>query len=307
MTTSKVKKGQWKRRDVKPSDNLKPVPGAQTTDVIIPVMGPTGVGKSTFINVAAGAELASVGNDLESCTSTIQPIIVPYPGDPSRRIIFVDTPGFDDTYVDDAEILRRIGVWMAHSYNEDMKLAGVIYLHEISQTRMLGTSRRNFVVFNRMSGDKAAKDVVLATTKWSHIMEDVGRRRENQLRENHWKNMLDHGSQMTRFLKTYQSAWGIVDIILKTDAIDALLIQDELVNLQKRIPMTEAGTSLRNALQELLKEQKEMTEKLKKDSRENGELRERYEESLTRLRSTLDQIQGLKVSLGARIKAVFFP
>jgi len=119
--------------------------------------------------------------------------------------------------------------------------------------------------------------------------------------------MVDHGSHMTRFLNTHQSAWGVVDIILKTGAIDALLIQDELVNLQKRIPMTAAGISLRNALQELLKEQKEMTEKLKKELRENEELRERYEESLKRLRSTLDQIQGLKVSLGARIKAVFFP
>lgn len=32
-----------------------------------------------------------------------------------RRLILVDTPGFDDTYIDDAEVLRRIAVWLAVS------------------------------------------------------------------------------------------------------------------------------------------------------------------------------------------------
>jgi len=297
----------WKRKGVRNSDNLVPVPGAQDTDVIIPVMGPTGVGKSTFINVAAQREVAPVGNDLESCTSTIQPIIVPYPGDPTRRIIFVDTPGFDDTYVDDTEILRRIAVWMAHSYNENMKLAGVIYLHEISQTRMLGSSRKNFMMFNRLSGDRAARVVVLATTKWDDVPEDVGKRREDQLTQTHWKKMIGQGSQIRRFMHSHDSAWHIIDDILHTGAIDALLIQDELVNLQKNIPATEAGTSLRNSLQELLKDQKEIAAQLKKESQTNERLRERYEEAEKRLRSTLNQIQDLKVPLSARIKAVFFP
>jgi len=270
-------------------------------------MGPTGVGKSTFINIAAGKEVALVGDDLESCTSTIQPVIVPYPGDPSRRVIFVDTPGFDDTYIDDTEILRRIAVWMANSYNENMKLAGVIYLHEISQTRMLGTSRKNFVMFNRLSGDKAAKDVVLATTKWSHIVEEVGKKREEQLTQTHWKKMVSLGSQIRRFDDSHQSAWDIVDVILRTGAIEALLIQDELVNLQKDIPATEAGCSLRNVLQELLKEQKEIAAQLKKESQSNEKLQERYNEAERRLRSTLDQIKELKVPLGRRIMAVFFP
>lgn len=33
----------------------------------------------------------------------------------ARRLIVVDTPGFDDTFVDDSEILRRISLWLAHS------------------------------------------------------------------------------------------------------------------------------------------------------------------------------------------------
>ena len=58
-----------------------------------------------------------VGHDLWSCTSTIQYAIVdnPSPRFKGHRVIIVDTPGFDDTYEDDVEILRRIAVWLASS------------------------------------------------------------------------------------------------------------------------------------------------------------------------------------------------
>ena len=31
------------------------------------------------------------------------------------RVVIVDTPGFDNTYEEDVEILRRIAVWLAAS------------------------------------------------------------------------------------------------------------------------------------------------------------------------------------------------
>lgn len=68
-----------------------------------------------MINQIAGREAVIVGHDLQSCTSSIQHVIIPHPTDSGRRIILVDTPGFDDTYVDDAEILRRIALWLARS------------------------------------------------------------------------------------------------------------------------------------------------------------------------------------------------
>lgn len=68
-----------------------------------------------FINAAAGQNVTSVGHGLSSCTSKIQAISIPYPRDTTRRIVFVDTPGFDDTFIEDTEILRRIAVWLARS------------------------------------------------------------------------------------------------------------------------------------------------------------------------------------------------
>lgn len=66
-----------------------------------------------FINSVAGRSVAKVGNDMDPCTTDIQPLVVPYPADLDRRIVLVDTPGFNiDDNVDEVEILKRVAVWL---------------------------------------------------------------------------------------------------------------------------------------------------------------------------------------------------
>ena len=70
------------------------------------------------INSYLGQEKAQVGHDITSCTVTLQPFINDLPPDESgkpRRLVLVDTPGFDDTGEANFEILRRISVWLASS------------------------------------------------------------------------------------------------------------------------------------------------------------------------------------------------
>ena len=58
----------------------------------------------------------TVGHDIWSCTSDIQYAILDNPSTrklKGHRVIIVDTPSFDNTYVEDVEILRRIAVWLA--------------------------------------------------------------------------------------------------------------------------------------------------------------------------------------------------
>ncbi|KAH7905317.1 hypothetical protein BJ138DRAFT_1017875 [Hygrophoropsis aurantiaca] len=276
----------------------------------IRIMGPTGVGKSTFINTAAGSDSAvTVGHGLESCTAAIQHAIIPHPSkeDPHRRVIFVDTPGFDDTYVDDSEILRRISVWLARSYSDRVRLAGVIYMHEISQTRMLGTSRKNLGMFTKLIGDDAAKNVILATTKWGDVEQEVGEGREKQLRANFWKEMIDQGSRTAQFHNTYESAWAIVNLIVDNDPVDALQIQTELVELEKLIPETEAGQTLRATLTKLIDDHQKTLSQLKKNKSRKGDddLQERLKDTEKQLRALLGQIQELKVPVGQRIMGWF--
>ncbi|KAH7925403.1 hypothetical protein BV22DRAFT_440452 [Leucogyrophana mollusca] len=301
----KMRRRLWKGKEQMETDTV--LRDGRPNDIIIPIMGPTGVGKSSFINTAAGGNFTTVGHDLKSCTAEIIHAIVPYPADPSRRVVFVDTPGFDDTYTPDSEILRRIAVWLARSYSDDMKLAGVIYLHEISQARMLGTSRKNLAMFNKLCGKDALHNIILATTKWGDIEEEDGQCREEQLRGTFWKDMVSGGSRVTRFEDTRASAWDIVNLIVEKTPIDALQIQRELVDLQKILPETEAGDSMRASLKELVETHKQIVMQLQGADglREDEDLQRKLQDTEERLRSLLKQIQELKIPLGRRIMSLF--
>jgi hypothetical protein len=70
------------------------------------------------INALLGTDEMVVGHSLKSCTVNLRHAFIPISNRSSlegRRIVIVDTPGFDDTYTDDQEILRRIAVWLASS------------------------------------------------------------------------------------------------------------------------------------------------------------------------------------------------
>ena len=57
-----------------------------------------------------------VGHDLNSCTTELHPVVITYPQPGGQRLVMVDTPGFDDTYMPDSEILRRIALWLATAW-----------------------------------------------------------------------------------------------------------------------------------------------------------------------------------------------
>lgn len=65
-----------------------------------------------FIHQATGAD-TGIGHDLESCTSEIGMIKMPFLG---HNIVFVDTPGFDDTKKSDSDILKMISDWLEKTY-----------------------------------------------------------------------------------------------------------------------------------------------------------------------------------------------
>ncbi|KAG1740794.1 P-loop containing nucleoside triphosphate hydrolase protein [Suillus paluster] len=250
--------------------------GARPDDIIVPVMGPTGVGKSTFINTAVGEVVTPVGHDLMSCTTKIQYAFCPCPGDPSRRLVLVDTPGFDNTFLSDTEILRRIAVWLASSYGVDMKLAGVLYLYDICQARMLSTSRRNLDMFRRLCGENAEMNVILVTTKWGEVNKDVGERREQQLKSSFWKDMVAYGSQAVQFDGSHASAWNVMQPILTNKATAAV----------QMIPETDAGNTL------------QAVKGVKERVGDVDEQRQKLKEIEKALRELLKQVDELKVLLG---------
>ncbi|KAG6913487.1 hypothetical protein DXG01_006489 [Tephrocybe rancida] len=230
--------------DLKTGDSF--IVDPKETDVVIPIIGITGVGKSKFINTLLGKDnIVRVGHTLDSETQQIQPISCLHSYLPDRRLIILDTPGFNHSHVNDREILRRIAVWLAQSYNAHMKLAGIIYLHEISQeATTVPRVHIKLDMFSKLCGTSATKNIVLATTKWSDVREDDGRRRERLLEHHHWKDMLDSGSVMFRYNGTQDSAQTIINQILAQEPLNAVQIQEEMIDGKKVVAETEAGRSL---------------------------------------------------------------
>ena len=63
-----------------------------------------------FANLASGSDDLKVGTNLHSCTSEIQ-LSKPFTLD-GRRVVLIDTPGFNDTTKGDFEILSMITAFL---------------------------------------------------------------------------------------------------------------------------------------------------------------------------------------------------
>ncbi|TFK19337.1 hypothetical protein FA15DRAFT_214025 [Coprinopsis marcescibilis] len=305
---------KWKR-DIHDGDLIyEEVPRShdgRQDDIVIPIMGPTGVGKSSFINTLTGHSHARVGESLTSCTRNLQAIIMPLPAElvaeytslAYRRIVLVDTPGFDDTYSDDGEILRRIAVWLASCYDERMPVSGLIYMGDIAQKRIHGSTRLNLEMFQRLCGKKSFQSVVLVTTQWDTVQRPLGEAREKELLESFWCELVTGGAITKRVQR--DNPGGHMDVLrhileyVERDLTSSgpLKIQKEYVDQSKRIPLTEAGKKLKYTLAEL--------RQMQENAVEEAPTEERREELRRALRATQVQLYRMKVSFLDKCKSVF--
>jgi len=257
-------------------------------------MGATGSGKTTFINLASGSQFP-VGHGLESCTEVVS-AAAPFMFE-DRRVVLIDTPGFDDTTKSDSEVLRLIATFLSTTYNEGKKLSGVIYLHRISDFRMGGVSKRNFKMFRDLCGETTLKNVVIVTNMWNKVSLEEGEARETQLATTNqfFKPALDKQAQLLRHDNTLESTRIILRYLISNNPL-ALRIQEELVDERKDLSQTDAGAALNRELleseakyqQELCQMKKEMEAAVQgRDEETRAELAEEY----NRLENEMKKIQ----------------
>ena len=166
---------------------------------------------------------------------------------------------------------------------------------------MTVTPHRNLRMLGELCGDQALKKVVLVTTMWDKVQQDTGVRREKQLFERYWKTMIDRGATTARFSNSADSAWKIIDLILKQHATEALLLQEELVDLKRPLGETQAAKTLYSDLQRILVEQRDTVRSLAEQAREqnNPQLAQKWETELKYIQKDLDEtfneMKGLKI------------
>ena len=119
---------------------------------------------------------------------------------------------------------------------------------------MGGTARTNLNVFKRMVGDESLKNVIVATTMWDGVSQQLGQARENELRSDprYHKTMLDNGARLVRHDNTAESARQILQFIIDNQPLP-LHIQNEMVVEGKELPQTDAAAELNRVIE--LKEQ----------------------------------------------------
>ncbi|KAI6045348.1 P-loop containing nucleoside triphosphate hydrolase protein [Pisolithus marmoratus] len=281
-------------------------------------MGLTGSGKSNFINKLTGSKEESRANGLKSCTQDIREFIVDLPV--GKRYMFVDTPGFDNTYRSDRDILRTIADWLGAKYRAGLKLTGVIYTHRISDNCTTRQACKSLDLFSQLCGDEAAQCIRLVTTMWDNQKPEnaaIWQRRVSQLEGNLWNPLISLGARHEPFFNTQESAWNIVNGLVqahwelgKASAGHALLIQEEMVDAQKTLNETSAGRMFYPQLQNVLSGQKGMLKDLadalaEKDLNVAEQLRAEYRKAEAERRREIEDMERMKIPLGRQI-AVFF-
>jgi len=177
---------------------------------------------------------------------------------------------------------------------------------------MAGTPHRNLRMFSELCGDQGVKKVILVTTMWDKLArKSVGAQREHDLRLKYWRVMMEKGALVARFRNTPQTAWKIIDMIIQEPTTDALLLQEELVDLKLRLNETKAGMMLYSNLQELLVEQQKTIGSLAEQARAQNDpaivsfLTGEYDRIEKKFQKTYREMRRLRIPIGRRIILFF--
>jgi hypothetical protein len=224
----------------------------------------------------------------------------------SKKFWLVDTPGFDDSRKTDYEILRELSSWMAKSYQEKIRLKGIVYLHRILDVKLGGTGMRNLRMFKKLVGEDNLGSIVLATTFWEQTDPAVGEKREHQLKvtEEFWGKMVANGSRVFRHDKKITSGTQILQYLLDLSGKATYDIQVDMVDNKKALDETAAGAEVQTQVDKLRKEYEKKLEDYKKEMQqaikeqdiasqnEIRELRKAHEDWLLKQEEERDKAQA---------------
>jgi hypothetical protein len=212
----------------------------------------------------------------------------------------VDTPGFDDTHRKDADVLKQLAQWFDETYKSGTKLSGIIYLHRITDDRMRGSSLRSMRMFRQLCGESFYKNLLLGTTCWSLIPEEVGASREKELMtdENFWKGLIGKGAQ---FVRMPDDGWEAKELVYDLARLEpvSLQIQQEMADSHLNFSALSATQTLEEDMSNLQAEHENKKQQLEAEHQrqiiEQQQREQRLQNELARERQ--------KALLMARLKA----
>jgi hypothetical protein len=106
-------------------------------------------------------------------------------------------------------------------YFRQVKLGGMIHLQNIAERRPMDVANCQSLklckkLCREHCGEDALDRIILGTTSWEDVTSETGNNRENRLKEEIWREMIEGGSQVRRFTgPNHASAIEFVHEILR--------------------------------------------------------------------------------------------
>jgi hypothetical protein len=170
-----------------------------------------------------------------------------------RQVRLIDTPGFDDDEMSDADLLKIIGDFLGTLDVNGSTLAGTILLQPVTTNRVPGSEERRTRMIEKALGAPAMQNVILATTQWSKVVnkkEAQARVDERERNAAYWGWMKDNGARVVHHENTRSSARHIIGLILDNHVPVPLAMQIELAAHNFEMAFTSAGEYLISVLEE---------------------------------------------------------
>ncbi|KAF9042450.1 hypothetical protein BJ165DRAFT_1529843 [Panaeolus papilionaceus] len=194
------------------------------------ILGPTGAGKSSFIEAVAG-EGQSLGISMDQLAGFTQEVTAYEVKNAKvqlaehlkfRSLYLIDAPGFSDSKISELEILTKVKQWM-RDYGVNW-LGGVLYLSPITDTRAPGSKRRTIQMIQSLLYNTSFCHVKIVTTMWDRLSNPQAKRRAEtnfaQLRDDIWKAPIRKGATISRFHNNFDSAMQILQSMTDIKAGD---------------------------------------------------------------------------------------
>jgi len=202
---------------------------------------------------------------------------------------------------------------MCIRFKKNVKLAGIIYLHRISDRRQPTSLSQNVEKLVTLCGSDTIANIVLATTMWGNEGSlEERHKRETDLEIQLKTNVEGMKVEMMRFEDSFISAWDIIDVATQTDEDDAddTRLQQELVELGEKLN-DKVGREKFKKLQKLLAANQDILRKLREGGPDEvlvRDLNAQYEDLRKTLQATFDHLSEspTKVSFGRRVMALLY-
>lgn len=148
----------------------------------------------------------------------------------------VDSPGFDDTYRPDVDLIMELADYLEVTYRAQFMTSGVVYMQNIAAPRMTGSAVSNLNYLRKLCGMQSFSKIAFVTTFWGTQYDDeLGERHEQELKEEFWSEEIRHGAKVRRFFR---------------DAKVVLDIQKELVEEDKPFGGTAVGVAIADSIKD---------------------------------------------------------